>query len=91
MPSLEISTAGRATPCITLRRTIRRLPSPKYAGVYRYRPSPRTTLIGRMVATKTVVHVADLAAEQAYIERRVPQSLQPSNLGVYGRFWLSQC
>ena len=29
MPSSEISTAGRATPCITLRRTICPLPSPK--------------------------------------------------------------
>jgi two-component system, NtrC family, sensor kinase len=32
------------------------------------RPSPRTP-IGRMVATKTVVHVTDLAGEKSYIER----------------------
>ena len=43
------------------------------------RPGPETP-IGRMVATKTVIHVADLAAEQGYIDRD-PLSLQPSNLG----------
>ncbi len=36
-----------------------------------FRPSPENP-IGRMVASKTVVHVADLAAEQRYIERRDP-------------------
>jgi GAF domain-containing protein len=30
------------------------------------------TPIGRMVATKTVIHVADLAADQGYIEERSP-------------------
>ena len=33
------------------------------------RPSPQTP-IGRMVATKTVIHVSDLAADQAYNEQR---------------------
>ena len=37
-----------------------------------------------MIATKTVDHVADLAAEQGYLERR-PETLRPSNLGVRGR------
>ena len=32
------------------------------------RPGPKTAS-GRMVATKTVVHIADVTAEQAYIER----------------------
>jgi signal transduction histidine kinase/putative methionine-R-sulfoxide reductase with GAF domain len=35
------------------------------------RPGP-TTPIGRMVATKSMVHVADLAAESGYLEERVP-------------------
>jgi two-component system NtrC family sensor kinase len=35
------------------------------------RPSPETPA-GRMVATKKVIHVADLAADQAYIEQRTP-------------------
>ena len=34
-----------------------------------------------MVATKAVVHVADLAAEQAYIERRDPASVAAVELG----------
>ena len=36
-----------------------------------FRPGPETP-IGRMAATKGVVHVADLAAEQGYIDQRVP-------------------
>jgi GAF domain-containing protein len=35
------------------------------------RPNPETP-IGRMVATKAVIHVVDLAAELGYIERRTP-------------------
>ena len=38
-PSLEISTAGTATPCTSLRRIIRRLLSPKLAGIHRFVPS----------------------------------------------------
>ena len=34
-------------------------------------PNPKTN-VGRMLATKTVVHVADLAAEPAYVEQREP-------------------
>ena len=39
-----------------------------------------------MIATKTVIHVADVAAEQAYIEDAIRRSLQLLKLGVYGRF-----
>ena len=46
---------------------------------------PRKPPSGRMVATKTVVHIDDLAAEQAYIEQRIRHWLQPSKLGVYGQ------
>ena len=42
-----------------------------------------------MMATKTLLHVADLAAEQGYVERRDPAyGCTPSNLGAYGRTWL---
>ena len=34
-------------------------------------PNP-TTNVGRMLATKTVVHIADLAAQTAYVEQREP-------------------
>ena len=43
-----------------------------------FRPGPKT-LFGRMIATQNGVHIADLAAEQAYIERASRHSLQPSN------------
>jgi hypothetical protein len=36
-----------------------------------YRPNPITP-VGRTIATKTVVHVADTAAEEAYTEQREP-------------------
>ena len=36
---------------------------------------------GRMIATKTVVHVADVAAEQAYIEQRDPETVAAVELG----------
>ena len=44
------------------------------------RPGPKT-VVGRMLATKTVIHVADLAAEQAYIEDRVPPAVAAVELG----------
>jgi GAF domain-containing protein len=42
---------------------------------------PGTSIIGAMLATKSVVHVADLAAEQAYIERRNPTYAAAVELG----------
>ena len=44
-----------------------------------------------MMATKTVVHVADLAASQPTLSNASREWLQPSKLGVYGRFSLSRC
>ena len=45
-----------------------------------FSPGPKT-VVGRMVATKTVIHVADLAAEQAYIKDRVPPAVAAVELG----------
>ena len=45
-----------------------------------FRPGPENH-IGRMVATKAVVHVADLAADQSYIERRDPAAVAAVELG----------
>src|SRR5262249_23030277 len=45
-----------------------------------FRPGPKNP-IGRMVATKAVVHVADLAAEQRYVERRDPAMIAAVELG----------
>ena len=39
-----------------------------------YRPSPEAP-IGRMVATKSVVHVTDLKEEKGYIERSIPATV----------------
>jgi GAF domain-containing protein len=36
-----------------------------------YHPNPKAP-VGRMVATKTVIHVADLAADESYIQERLP-------------------
>jgi GAF domain-containing protein len=43
-------------------------------------PAPNTPA-DRAVATKTVVHVADLAAEQAYVEQRDPATVAAVELG----------
>ena len=56
--------------------------SPAYAearGRSPLRPGPNA--IGRMVATKSVVHVADLAADPGYIERRFPATVDAVELG----------
>jgi class 3 adenylate cyclase/putative methionine-R-sulfoxide reductase with GAF domain len=44
------------------------------------RPGPKG-FTGRMVATKTAVHVADIAAERAYFEHRVPETVAAVELG----------
>jgi class 3 adenylate cyclase/putative methionine-R-sulfoxide reductase with GAF domain len=44
------------------------------------RPGP-TSASGRMVATKTVVHVADVTAERAYVERDDPAYVAAVELG----------
>ena len=56
--------------------------SPAYAearGRSPLRPGPNA--IGRMVATKSVVHVGDLAADPGYIERRFPATVDAVELG----------
>ena len=42
---------------------------------------PGTSIIGTMLATKSLVHVADLAAEQAYIDRSNPTYAAAVELG----------
>ena len=56
----------------------------------RHRPSQADKPSGRMMANKTVVHVADVAAEQAYIERD-PETVAAVELGGIRTFWLFQC
>ena len=69
MPLLEISTAGIATPCTSLLRIIRRPPSPRRAEVRRFLVPVRKQLSVAWSRPKRSIHVADLAAEQAYIKR----------------------
>lgn len=45
-----------------------------------FHPNPKGFL-GRMIATKTVSHITDLAAEQAYIAERVPGVVAAVELG----------
>jgi GAF domain-containing protein len=59
--ALHLLAMFNAPPAFTEAR--KRLPS--------YHPNPKT-LVGRMIATKTVIQVADLAADESYIQERVP-------------------
>jgi hypothetical protein len=53
-------------------------------------PDPRRP-VGRMLATKTTVHIADLAAEPMYAEERDPSFVAAVDSGVYARFWTCRC
>ena len=46
----------------------------------RRRPDPKMPA-GRMLSTKTAIHVIDLAADQSYIEQRVPEVIAAVELG----------
>jgi GAF domain-containing protein len=45
-----------------------------------YRPGPKT-IFGRLIATKNVVHVADLAADEVYVSERFPAAVSAVELG----------
>ena len=47
-------------------------------------------LIGPMLAEKTVMHIADVAATKPY-EQRVPETVAAVELGEFERFWVSRC
>jgi GAF domain-containing protein len=49
------------------------------------RRSPKMP-VGRMLSTKTVIHVVDLAADQSYIERRIPEVIAAVELGSVRTF-----
>ena len=48
-------------------------------------PNPKTN-VGRMLVTKTVVHVPDLRPSRRTLSKANRESLQPLRLGRYGRF-----
>jgi hypothetical protein len=55
-----------------------------------YRPDPRT-ITGRMLETRAVVHVVDLAAESAYVEERHPAFVgRTRTLAILSRY-LQRC
>jgi GAF domain-containing protein len=45
-----------------------------------YRPDPITPL-GRVLASKSIIHIADLASEEAYLKAREPRIVQAVELG----------
>src|SRR5262249_42693465 len=45
-----------------------------------FHPDPKM-ITGRMLSTKTAIHVVDLAAEQTYAEERLPETVQAVELG----------
>ena len=47
----------------------------------RRRSPPADALVGRIVATKKLIHVADVAAEPGYLEQRVPSFVAAVELG----------
>ena len=56
----------------------------------RRRPDPNDPL-GRMLTTKTLIHVADLTAEVPTLRNGPGESLKPSNSAVCGRCCLCRC
>jgi GAF domain-containing protein len=57
---------------------------PAYAEARRLSPQHGlgpNSLLGRMVATKAIVHVADLPSEKGYTEQRVPETVAGVELG----------
>ncbi len=57
---------------------------PAYAEARRRSPHHRLSpksFLGRMAATKAVVHVGDIAADQGYIEQRIPETVAAVELG----------
>ena len=77
MPSSATSTVGTARPFTWLRRTIPRLRLWRCVGDLRF---ARTALYSHVVATRTVAHVADLAASEDYVERH-PAAVAAVELG----------
>jgi GAF domain-containing protein len=68
----------------TLRLAATHNAPPAYAEARRRSPHHRLSpqsFLGRMAATKAVVHVADIAADQGYIEHRVPETVLAVELG----------
>ena len=68
-PSLAVSTGATAIACASLQHIIYRPPTPKYGAHSPFRPSPKRFSVA-WLATKTMIHIADVAAEEAYLERR---------------------
>jgi GAF domain-containing protein len=54
---------------------------PAFTKVRARLPNPAEGPIGRMVATKSVVHVPDLKTERIYLEQRVPAAVDAVELG----------
>ena len=55
-----------------------------------FRPGPENP-IGRLLATKAAVHVANLLQSSSTSKNAIRVPLPPSNLAVYGRLWPSPC
>jgi GAF domain-containing protein len=69
-----------ATRCTSLRRTIHLQPLREARRRSPFRPDPNGRF-GRMLETKTAVHLADAAAEKAYTEQREPGIVAAVELG----------
>ena len=88
--SLGISFVGMATPSTSLRRIIYRLPSPSFAGAHRFVPVRKITSVAwlrrKQLFTSPIWLRTSVTSKDV-----IQQLLLPSNLGAYGRLWLSRC
>ena len=53
-----------------------------------YRPGAPNSPLGRMLATKAAVHIADLATDKGYVEHRIPALVSSVEIGGV-RTWLA--
>ena len=88
--SLEISFVGKATPSTSSRRTIYRLPSPSFAGAHRLVPVRKIPSVAWW-RRKRLFRSPILLRSSVTSTDVIQQLLLPSNLGAYGRLWLSRC
>ena len=76
----EISIAGTAKSCAWWRRITRRLP---LSNCIKRTPQRATTdnVVGRMLATKSLIHIADASALPVYLQRSEPLTVAAVELG----------
>ena len=89
-PSLAISFAGTGTPCTCVATHNTPPAFVEVAPALPAHPSPQSP-VGRMLATKTVVHVTDLAADRGLRRATLSRIVAAVELGGIRTVLLSRC